>query len=307
MTLKQWQQEAVKLKEQGYSGRAIARILGKSKSTVNAFFQKKPYHPVKPMTSLTAQKNEGLKIAVVADTQCKSGVDLSYMRAIGNCLADKKPDVIVHIGDAIDFPSLSSYDKGKLSFEGRRLKEDIKAGIYGLYSMLDPVYKAISDDPSYSPRLVFCIGNHEDRFDRLARDMPELEGFVGVETLGLEKMGWEVYPYLQPCVIEDINFVHYLANPFTGKPYGGSALSQLKNVGASFVVGHKQVLDVAMLPTLDGKMRIGIINGAAYDFHESYKGIWNNHFRGITMLHEVKDGFALPMFVSLDFLKKKYL
>lgn len=39
MTLKQWQQEAVKLKEQGYSGRAIARILGKSKSAVNSFFQ----------------------------------------------------------------------------------------------------------------------------------------------------------------------------------------------------------------------------------------------------------------------------
>lgn len=39
MTLKQWQQEAIKLKAQGYSGRAIARILGKSKSTVNSFFQ----------------------------------------------------------------------------------------------------------------------------------------------------------------------------------------------------------------------------------------------------------------------------
>lgn len=39
MTLKQWQQEAIKLKEQGYSGRAIARILGKSKSSVNSFFQ----------------------------------------------------------------------------------------------------------------------------------------------------------------------------------------------------------------------------------------------------------------------------
>ena len=308
MTLKQWQQEAIKLKEQGYSGRAIAGILGKSKSAVNEFFQKKSYQPTPSMNSLTAQKNEGLKIAVVADTQCKPGIDLSYMRAIGNYLADKKPDVIVHIGDAIDFPSLSSYDKGKLSFEGRRLKEDIQAGIDGLYAMLDPVYKTISDDPAYSPRLVFCIGNHEDRFDRLARDMPELEGFVGIETLGLEKMGWEVYPYLKPCVIEGINFVHYLANPFTGKPYGGSALSQLKNVGASFVVGHKQVLDVAMLPTLDGKMRIGLVNGACYDFDEGYKGYQNNnHFRGLTMLHEVKEGFALPMFVSLDFLKKKYL
>lgn len=310
--MKQWQQEAIKLKEQGYSGRAIARILGRSKSSVNDFFCKyressERVYPIPQNLSYTT-RDEGLKIAVVADTQCKPGVDLSYMTAIGNYLADKKPDVIVHIGDAIDFPSLSSYDKGKLSFEGRRLKEDIQAGIEGLYAMLDPVYKAISEDSSYSPRLVFCIGNHEDRFDRLARDMPELEGFVGIETLGLEKMGWEVYPYLKPCVVEGVNFVHYLANPFTGKPYGGSALSQLKNVGVSFVVGHKQILDVAMLPTLDGKMRIGLINGACYDFDEGYKGYQNNnHFRGLTMLHEVKDGFALPMFVSLDFMKRKYL
>lgn len=39
MTLKQWQQEAIKLKEEGYSGRAVARILGRSKSSVNSFFQ----------------------------------------------------------------------------------------------------------------------------------------------------------------------------------------------------------------------------------------------------------------------------
>lgn len=254
-----------------------------------------------------------LKICCVADTQCKSEEDISYMSAIGKYIADKRPDVVVHIGDNFDMPSLSSYDKGKLSFEGRRLKADIEAGKEGLRLLLEPTKQLQQRQKSakkkvYTPRLVFCVGNHEDRFDRLARDNPELQGFVGVETLGLEDMGWEVYPFLKPCVIEDIHFVHYLANPFTGKPYGGSALSQLKNVGASFVVGHKQVLDVAMLPTLDGKMRIGLINGSCYDFDESYKGYQNNnHFRGLTILHEVKDGFGLPMFVSLDFLKKRYL
>lgn len=254
-----------------------------------------------------------MKICVVADSQCKPGEDLSYMLAVGKYLADKRPDVIVHIGDAYDFESLSSYDKGKRSFEGRRLKADIEAGNRGMELLLSPIKNLQQQQRRfkkkvYTPRLVFCVGNHEDRFDRMSRDMPELEGFVGTETLNLEAQGWEVYPFLKPCVIEDINFVHYLANPFTGKPYGGTALSQLKNVGASFVVGHKQVLDVAMHPTLDGKMRIGLINGACYDFPESYKG-WqgNNHFRGITMLHEVKDGFALPSFISLDFLKQKYL
>lgn len=208
-----------------------------------------------------------MKICCVADTQCKPGEDLSYMHAIGKYLADKRPDVIVHIGDAYDFESLSSYDKGKRSFEGRRLKADIEAGNKGMELLLEPIRNLQNQQKRfkkkvYNPRLVFCLGNHEDRFDRMSRDMPELEGFVGTETLNLEENGWEVHPFLKPCVIEGIHFVHYLANPFTGKPYGGTALSQLKNVGASFVVGHKQTLDVAMLPTLDGKMRLGVINGA---------------------------------------------
>lgn len=253
-----------------------------------------------------------MKIICVADTQCKPGVDLSYMSSIGNYIARKQPDVVVHIGDNYDVPSLSSYDKGKKSFEGRRLLADIEAGDDGLERLLQPI-KDLQESQRrgkkkvYNPRLVFCLGNHEARLDRLANDMPELDGFVGTKVLSLESMGWEVHPFLKPVEIEGINFVHYLANPFTGKPYGGTAASQLKNVGASFVVGHKQVLDVAMLPTLDGKMRIGVINGACYPHMEEYKGYTgNNHFRGITVLHEVADGMALPKFVSLKYLTENY-
>lgn len=249
---------------------------------------------------------------IIADTQCKPGQDLSYMTAIGNYLAAKRPDVIVHIGDNYDFESLSSYDKGKKSFEGRRLKADIEAGNKGLELMLQPIWNLQAQQRRfrkkvYSPRLVFCTGNHEHRFDRLSEDMPELDGFVGVETLNLEKYGFEVYPFLKPVEIDGIFYVHYLANPFSGKPYGGTAMSILKTVGRSFVVGHKQTLDIAIRPSLDGKMQIGIINGACYLHDEGYKGPQGNyHFRGITVLNEVEEGFGNPMMVSLDYLIKKY-
>ncbi|MNQ66028.1 Calcineurin-like phosphoesterase [compost metagenome] len=252
------------------------------------------------------------KIVVIADTQVKPSHDLTYLKHIGEYIAEKRPDVIVHIGDHFDFESLSSYDRGKLSFEGRRLKADIEAGLKGMDEMLAPI-KSLQQKQRffkkkvYNPRMVFCTGNHEARFDRVAEEMPEMEGFVGTHTLGLDKMGWEVFPFLKPAEIEGIFFSHYLANPFNGKPYGGNAMSQLKTVGRSFVVGHKQCLDIAIRPTIDDKMQIGIINGAAYPHFEAYKGYTgNNHFRGITMLHEVEDGFGTPMFVSLDFLKKKY-
>ncbi len=252
------------------------------------------------------------KHLIIADTQVKPNHDLSYLLAIGQYIAQKKPDVIVHIGDHFDFESLSSYDKGKRSFEGRRVKEDLDAGHKGMEYLLSPV-KALQEQQRtskkkiYNPKMVFCLGNHEARADRFANDNPEFTGFLGTEQLGLEQYGWEVYPYLKPANIDGINYVHYLANPFTGKPYGGNALSQLKTVGQSFVVGHKQLLDVAVRPTLDGSMQVGIINGACYPHEEAYKGFQGNfHFRGLTMLHEVKDGFGCPMFVSLDYIMERY-
>lgn len=242
-------------------------------------------------------------ICVIADTQAKPTERLEYMLWIGKYIADTKPDIVVHIGDHYDMPSLSSYDKGKASSEGRRFADDLNAGNKGLELLNLEIHK----DPTYKPRKVFCKGNHENRIDRYVEDNPELKGTIGTELLPLEEYGWEVYDFLQPVEIEDIYFVHYLANPMSGKPYSGTASSILKTVGKSFVVGHKQVLDITIRPTIDGKQQLGIINGACYPFDEKYKGYFGNvHFRGVTTLTEVKDGFGLPSFVSLDYMKEKY-
>ena len=242
-------------------------------------------------------------ILVVADTQCKSEEDLEYMLWVGHYIAEKQPDVIVHIGDHYDFPSLSSYDKGKSSAEGKRLIKDIEAGNIGF----EYLNMAMQKHKNYNPRKIFCLGNHEHRLDRYIDDNPELIGTLGTDLLPFEKYGWEVHPFLKPVEVNGIFFVHYLANPMNGRPYSGTASSILKTVGKSFVVGHKQVLDIAIRPTIDGKQQIGIINGACYPFDEKYKGFQgNNHFRGITVLTEVRDGFGLPSFISLQHLKQLY-
>lgn len=292
------------MKEDGYSRREIGRSVGIGESTLR-YWEKggrldTQQYTKEKVTRIMPDNLCGKEIIVIADTQCKSEEDLIYMSWIGSYIKEKDPDVVVHIGDHYDFPSLSVYDKGKRSFEGRRLKADIEAGNIGLELLSEAMGNCRA-------KQVFCAGNHEDRFDRLANDMPELDGFVGVDTLPIGDYGWEFHPFLKPVEIGGIFFVHFLANPFTGKPYGGTAMNQLKNVGNSFVVGHKQCLDVAIRPTLDGRHQIGIINGACYPFDEGYKGHQgNNHFRGLTVLHEVKDGFGLPMFVSLSYLKSKF-
>lgn len=258
-------------------------------------------------------KRLGKRILVIGDTQCKPGVDLSYMELVGRYIVEKRPDIVVHIGDHFDFESLSSYDRGRKAAEGRRLVADIEAGQEGMRRLFKPLRALQAQQRRfrkrvYQPRLVFCEGNHEDRFNRVAEEQPALEGFVGTKTLKLEQYGWEVYPFLKPVEIEGIYFVHYLQNPMNGRPRSGSAASQLKAVGSSFVAGHKQVLDIAIGDNqLDGRFRLGLINGACYEHDEAYKGYQgNDHFRGVVMLGEVEDGFAIPVPVSLRYLRAKY-
>lgn len=310
--------QIMNLHNAGYSSRKICKMIDWSetkKSTVNNIINRNKVNDEDNFISdkyIEHLVNKGLSniknfnkstILIIADTQCKGEESLEYMLWIGKYIADKKPDIIVHIGDHYDFPSLSSYDKGKSSAEGRRLDKDIEAGNIGF----EYLNRFINSDINYNPRKVFCLGNHENRLDRYIDDNPELIGTLGTSKLPFNKYGWEVIPFLKPFEINGIFFVHYLANPMNGKPYGGNAMNILKTVGRSFVVGHKQCLDVALRPTIDGKQQIGIINGACYDFPEGYKGYQgNNHFRGLTVLHEVHDGFGVPMFVSLDYMKGKY-
>ena len=333
----EWSAEVIEMKAQGFATRHIARSLFDRESyrnRLNAFFKREDVAEqiekrqqeiefakcVDPLIFKCAFENDYTDwekkekpslgevkkkptILVIADTQAKSEEDLEYLLWIGKYIADKKPDIIVHIGDHFDMPSLSSYDKGTSKIEGKRLYKDIEAGVEG-FKLLNLELEKHKD---YHPRKVFCLGNHEERLDRYVNEHPELQGTLGTDKLPFAKYGWEVHPFLKPVEIEGIFFVHYLANPMSGKPYGGSAMNILKTVGRSFVVGHKQCLDIAIRPTIDGKQQLGIVNGACYDHFESYKGYsGNNHFRGLTVLHECSDGFAVPMFVSLDYMKEKY-
>lgn len=251
-----------------------------------------------------------MKHLFIPDIQAKEGVPLNHLHWIGRYIVDKKPDVIVQIGDFADLPSLSSYDKGKRSFEGRRYKKDIIAAKRAMDILLGPL-KAYNKrmketkHAQYRPRMVLTLGNHEQRIERAVENQAELEGIIGYHDLPYSD--WEVHDYLKPVVIDGVMYVHYLANPMTGKPYSGTALNQLNKVHHSYCVGHKQTLDVATYFTPLGKQTWGIVAGACYLHDEEYKGYQGNeHFRGIVMLHNVKDGSFNPMIVSLDYLRERY-
>lgn len=246
----------------------------------------------------------------IPDCQVKAGVPLEHLTWIGKYIVAKKPDVVVCIGDFADMPSLCSYDKGKKSFEGRRYKTDIEAARKGMNMLLAPLKEYNENQAKlhrlrYKPRLVMTLGNHEERIKRAVESSAELDGVIGYKDLPYED--WEVHDFLKPVFIEGVCYTHYMQNPMTSNPQAGMASTILKNVGHSFACGHAQKLEVATRHLVNGQQQWGMIAGACYLHDEDYKGHQgNNHWRGVVMLHRVRQGSFDPCFISLDFLRDKY-
>jgi predicted phosphodiesterase len=247
-----------------------------------------------------------MKIAVIPDTQCRPGVRVDHLEWAGKYIKEKKPDVVVHLGDHWDMPSLSSYDKGKAAAEGRRVAADIRAGNTALEILTRSVGPAAG-----RPRLVLLRGNHEQRLERYVEDHAELAGAVGYHLFNDVSLGWEVVPFLQPITIGGVTFCHYFPRGGDGnvgqtKRGAPSAKAQLNREMQSCVAGHRQGLDLAV--TTNGRRMLrSIIAGSFYQHHEGYLSPQgNHHWRGILMLHEVRQGNFNLMEVSLDYLKRRY-
>lgn len=244
-----------------------------------------------------------MRIAVIPDVQAKSGVDFKYLTAVGKYIAEKRPEVIVQMGDFADMPSLSSYDKGKRKFEGRRYTKDIDAAKRAMDTLMAPIGAA----KGYSPRMELFLGNHEDRIDRATNDTPELEGLISTDDLGYAGYGWTVHPFLEVAVIRDIAFSHYFTSGVMGRPVT-TAAALLSKKHMSCIAGHQQGFMMATANRADGKMLTGIISGSCYEHHEDYLGAQGNvHFRGMLFINDVRRGGEFEvMALTLRFLKRRY-
>lgn len=240
----------------------------------------------------------------------RPGDSFDFLRAIGHFICDKKPDVIVHLGDHADMPSLSSYDVGKKSFEGRRYKADIEAAREGMAALLAPIdelngRQRANGKKLYKPRKVFLLGNHEQRINRAVENDPKLEGVLSINDLGYED-NWEVHPFLEVVVINGVAFSHYFTSGLLGRPVS-SASACLSRKHMSCIQGHQQGKQIATGYRADGVPVTCIIAGSCYEHDEDYLGPQGNkHWRGVVMLHEVNDGAFDEMFVSLNYLTSKY-
>lgn len=240
---------------------------------------------------------------MVPDCQVRPGVSLEFLTWISRYIADRAPDTLIQIGDFADMNSLASYDVGKKAHEGKRYIQDIRSSNLGMERLMQFVPKGT--------RKILTLGNHEDRIDRAIESDAKLDGTISLRDLNYESFGFEVYPFLQPVVIDGISYCHYFPRSASGavgqtKRGAPNARAQLIREGRSAVAGHQQGLDTACMP-LGGRLQWGVIAGSSYAHDEKYLSPQGNrHWRGILVFHEVDNGYFDLMTVSLGYLKRRY-
>ena len=252
-----------------------------------------------------------MKILVIPDCQIKAGVPTEHLTWAGKAICEYRPDVIVNLGDFADIPSLSTHDKvGSKYFEGLRYKTDVEVTKEAMKKLLAPLRDLQKSQKEtkhkvYKPRMVMLLGNHENRIDRAINNNPTLEGLISTKDLEYEK-DWEVHNFLHPTFINGVGFNHYWPTGAMGRP-ASSAATIINKLHMSCIAGHQQGKQVAYGKRADGKPITSIIVGSYYLHDESYMDkLSNRHWRGLLVMNEVEDGHFDEMFLSIEYLGKKY-
>lgn len=243
-------------------------------------------------------KNKLPSHLVIGDPHASPFYDNDRFTALGNYIVEEQPSTIICIGDFGDMPSLSSYDKGKRSFEGRRYRDDCLAVIDAQHKLFAPIakhnkYLLAQKKATYKPRKVMVLGNHDGgRIIRVTDDQPELAGTIGIHDLKYDEFGWEVYPFQVPALVDSISYCHYFVSGVAGRPISGEniARTMCMKLHSSSVQGHSHVLDHAERTIISGNKIFGLSCGC-FTHKDMIEG-WNvaTHslwWRGIVVLQDL--------------------
>lgn len=254
------------------------------------------------------------EILVIPDPHDQPNTDKTRFLIAGRLAVHRQPENIVCLGDWAEMGSLSKYDVGKVSAEGKRYCDDVRSTKDSLALFNQPIEEYNNTHTrwkkkKYTPKKIMNIGNHEDRVSRAAAATPSLYGTISVDDLGFEDAGWEVSPLATPAMVEGIAFSHYFTSGVMGRPIGGlnHARSLLVKGMSSCVVGHSHLRDMSEEVTIAGKKILGLVAGCYFDYEMEWTTENKRYWRGLVYLRDVQDGQAEPEFLNLDtYLKLKY-
>ena len=239
---------------------------------------------------------------VIGDPHCNPKASNDRFLWAGKLARDLKPDTIICMGDFSSMDSLSSYDKGKKSFEGRRYKKDIDHA----HDALEKFNKGLNGRRS---RKVMLLGNHEDRIDRIVDETPELDGTISTKDLKFKEFGWEVITYQEPVANDGVHYCHNYPTGIMGKPISGDNIARsllLKNKVSS-TVGHCHLFDYSMCTIPTGRKVLGLSAGCYLHHKEDYarntQRLW---WSGLIVKRNVKQGEYDIETIEYNTVKRRY-
>lgn len=228
---------------------------------------------------------------------------------LGKLINDIKPDVVVHLGDSADMPSLSSYDRGTKAFQGRNYRADIDAHL----DFNDRLWDTVRSAKRKLPVRYFFEGNHEHRIKKAINLQPELEGAISFDDLELTRYYDEVIEYngRSPGVhqIDGVQYAHFFISGVMGKSIGGAhpAYSILAKGHGSATAGDLHLLSYECQTGIGGRRLQGLVAGCYQDYDADWAGEANKlWWRGVVVKRNVENGNYDPSFISLAALKKEY-
>lgn len=292
---------AEELYEKHGSMKEAAKAAGLKYSTFKDRLYAKWYGPKRQRGQrLRTNKRTPQRHFIVPDTQVRPNVPLDHLEWVAKAIAEYRPNVLVHIGDHWDFPSLNSHeDPGSEFMENQRYTEDVDVGNRAFKTLFSGVGKLRKQ-----PRKVFLFGNHEDRADRFASSNPKFRHLVS--TRDCDTLDFERHKFGEIVEIDGVLYSHFFSHPHSGRAIGGQPQNRLNKVCQSFVQGHVQGFDYGTKITPTGDTLHGVVAGSCYLHREEYRGAHQRHWRGVVVLNEVADGNFCVMPLSLDYLCRKY-
>lgn len=247
---------------------------------------------------------------VVPDTHAHPDHHNERFTWLGKLIVDLKPDVVIHMGDLVDMPSLCSYEKGTRGYEGRRYKKDIESGLDAQERLFAPIKAA----KKRRPMMVMLEGNHEHRIQRaIDKDAAHLEDVISLDNLEFDKFGWQVVPYQgeTPSIIEldGIAYAHYFTSGIMNRPISGihPAYHLITKQYMSCTQGHTHTTDYCVRTAANGQYLHGLVAGVYQDYISEWAGASNDlWWRGVVFKENVENGSYDPRWIGMDAIRKEY-
>ena len=252
---------------------------------------------------------------IIPDAHTHPGDNPRRFAWLNNLILDRKPEVIVQIGDWWDMGSLCSYDAGKKEFVFQNLKDDIETGHQAEEIAFGPIinynnYRLKEKKKGYNPIIIKCLGNHEYRVSKLLQYEPRWEGTISMDDFNtrIEGLNEVVIPFLETCSIDGIAYSHYFVSGVQGRP-ASSARALLAKTHMSATMGHTHTLDSHDSTNPLGNRSRALVCGSFHDKeHAGFAGpqvdqIWWN---GLIYKHNVLDGEYDREEIGIERLEELY-